>query len=45
VTRCAARLTDVYTYEQLAENPQLTVKSFEQVSVLLSRELLADFKQ
>ena len=40
-----SKLTDVYTYEQLAENPQLTVKSFEQVSVLLSRELLADFKQ
>lgn len=40
-----SKLTDVRTYDQLAENPQLTIKSFEQVSMLVSRQILADFKQ
>jgi hypothetical protein len=40
-----SKLTDAYTYDQLAENPQLTIKSFEQVSVLLSRQILSDFEQ
>jgi len=40
-----SKLTQAYTYDQLAENPQLTVKSFEQASVLLSRQLLSGLKQ
>jgi len=40
-----SKLTQAYTYDQLAENPQLTAKSFEQVSVLLSRQLLSGLKQ
>ena len=40
-----SKLTDVYTYDQLGENPQLTIKSLEQVSVLLSRQILADLKR
>jgi hypothetical protein len=40
-----SKLTQVYTYEQLAENPQLIIKSFEQASVLVSRQILAGLKQ
>jgi hypothetical protein len=40
-----SKLTQVYTYEQLAENPQLIVKSFEQASMLVSRQILAGLKQ
>jgi hypothetical protein len=40
-----SKLTQAYTYDQLAENPQLTIRSFEQVSVLLSRQILSDLKQ
>ncbi|HKA45799.1 MAG TPA: hypothetical protein VKF40_27670 [Burkholderiales bacterium] len=40
-----SKLTEAYTYDQLAENPQLTVKSFAQVSVLLSRQILSDWKR
>jgi hypothetical protein len=31
--------------DQLGENPQLTLKSLEQVSVLLSRQMLSGLKQ
>jgi hypothetical protein len=40
-----SKLTEAYTYDQLAQSPQLTIKSFEQVSVLLSRQILSDLKQ
>jgi hypothetical protein len=40
-----SKLTQVYTYEQLAENPQLIVKSFDQASVLVSRMILGGLKQ
>jgi hypothetical protein len=40
-----SKLTDVYTFDQLAENPQLTIKSLEQVSAILSRQMLSDLKQ
>jgi hypothetical protein len=40
-----SKLTQAYTYEQLAENSQLTIKSFEQASVLVSRQILAGLKQ
>lgn len=40
-----SKLTDVYTYDQLAQDPKLTVKSFEQISALLSRQILAGLKQ
>ena len=40
-----SNLTDVYTFDQLAENPQLTVKSLEQISTVLARQILADLKQ
>jgi hypothetical protein len=40
-----SKATVAYTYDQLGENPQLTTKSFEQVSVLLSRQILAEWKQ
>jgi hypothetical protein len=40
-----SKLTEAYTYDQLAESPQLTKKSFEQVSVLLSRQILSDLKR
>ena len=36
--------TTAYTCDQLGENPQLTVKSLEQVSALLSRQILSDLK-
>jgi hypothetical protein len=36
-----SKLTEAYTYDQLAQNPRLTVKSLEQVSVLLSRQRCA----
>jgi hypothetical protein len=40
-----SKLTDVYTYDQLGENPQLTIKSLEQVSGLVSRQILSDLKR
>ena len=40
-----SKLTQAYTYDQLAENPQLTIKSLEQASVLVSRQILAGLKQ
>ena len=40
-----SKLTDAYTYDQLGQNPQLTTKSFEQVSMLLARQILAGLKQ
>jgi len=40
-----SKLTEAYTYDQLAKDPQLTAKSFEQASVLVSREILADLKK
>ena len=40
-----SKATEAYTYNQLAENPQLTIKSFEQASVLVSRQILADLKR
>jgi len=40
-----SKLTDAYTYDQLGEKPELTVKSFEQVSVLVARQILAGMKQ
>ena len=40
-----SKLTEAYTYDQLAENPNLTIKSFEQASVLLSRQMLSELKQ
>ena len=40
-----SKATEAYTYDQLGENPQLTKKSFEQVSVLLSRQILSEWKQ
>jgi hypothetical protein len=40
-----SKTTEAYTYDQLAENPQLTLKSFEQASVLVSRQILADLKR
>ena len=38
------KATDAYTYDQLGQNPQMTVKSLEQVSLLLAREILSDLK-
>ena len=40
-----SKLTDAYTYDQLGEKPELTVKSLEQVSMLVSRQILAGLKQ
>src|SRR5262245_48669796 len=40
-----SKLTETYTYDQLAKDPQLTVRSFEQASVLVSRQILSDLKQ
>jgi len=40
-----SKLTEAYTYDQLAQNPQLTIKSLEQASVLLSRQILSELKQ
>src|SRR5437773_2190418 len=40
-----SKLTQAYTYDQLAQNPQLTTKSFEQASVFVSRQILAGLKQ
>ncbi|HEX6689903.1 MAG TPA: hypothetical protein VF110_01995 [Burkholderiales bacterium] len=37
--------TTAYTYDQLGRDPQLTAKSLEQVSSLLSHQLLSDLKQ
>jgi hypothetical protein len=36
--------TDTYTYDQLAENPQLTEKSLKQVSTILARLMLSNLK-
>lgn len=40
-----SKLTDAYTYDQLGEKPELTVKSLEQISLLVSRQILAGLKQ
>ena len=40
-----SKLTEAYTYDQLAKDPQLTAKSFEQASVLVSRLVFADLKK
>lgn len=40
-----SKLTESYTYDQLGQNPQLTAKSLEQVSLLVSRQILADLKK
>jgi hypothetical protein len=37
--------TTAYTYDQLGENPQLTIKSLDQISGLLSRQILSDLKK
>lgn len=37
--------TDMYTYDQLAENPQLTEKSLKQVSAMLAHLILSDLKR
>ena len=37
--------TDMYTYDQLAKNPQLTEKSLKQVSAMLAHLILADLKR
>jgi len=39
-----SKLTDVYTFDQLAEKPELTVKSLEQISTILARQMLAELK-
>jgi hypothetical protein len=36
---------DVYTFDQLIKNPDLTVKSLEQITDICSRLILADLKQ
>jgi hypothetical protein len=40
-----SKATEAYTYDQLGENPQLTTKPFERASVLLSRQILSEWKQ
>ena len=40
-----SKFTDAYTYDQLGQNPQMTVQSFEQVSLLVARETLSEWKQ
>ena len=40
-----SKLTEAYTYDQLAQDPQLTIKSLEQASVLVSRQILSELKQ
>lgn len=40
-----SKLTEAYTYDQLANDPQLTAKSFEQASMLVSRQIIADLKK
>lgn len=37
-----SKLTEAYTYDQLAEDPRLTIKSLAQVSVLLTHQILSD---
>ena len=39
------RLERLLRLDQLGENPQLTVKSLEQVSGLLSLQIFSDLKQ
>ena len=38
-------LTQAYTYDQLGQTPELTVKSLQQIADLVSRQILAEFKQ
>lgn len=38
-------LTTTYTFDQLAGNPQLTIKSLEQATAIVARQILADLKQ
>ena len=40
-----SKLTEAYTYDQLAGNPQLVTKSLEQASVQVSRQILSASKQ
>ena len=40
-----SKLTDAYTYDQLGQNPALTVKSFEQVSTIVARQIVGGMKQ
>jgi hypothetical protein len=40
-----SKLTEAYTYDQLAGNPQLVMKSFQQASVLVSRQIVSASKQ
>ena len=40
-----SKLTEAYTYDQLAQDPQLTIRSFEQASLLVSRQIFADLKK
>jgi hypothetical protein len=40
-----SKLTTAYTYDQLAQDPQLSSKSFEQASVLVARLILLEFKK
>ncbi len=40
-----SKLTNAHTYDQLAQDPQLTIKSFEQASVLVARLILLEFKK
>lgn len=40
-----SKQTTAYTYDQLAEKPELTTQSFEQVSTLLGRQILGGLKQ
>ena len=40
-----SKLTDAYTYDQLGQNPALTVKSFEQVSLIVARQIVGGMKQ
>ena len=37
-----SKLTDTYTFDQLAENPQLTRRSFQQATNILARQILID---
>lgn len=40
-----SKLTEAYTYDQLAQDPQLTAKSLEQASVLVAHMIFAEFKK
>jgi len=40
-----SKLTNAYTYDQMAQDPQLSIKSFEQASALVARLILLEFKK